>query len=114
MPSHRARLALILLTLGSLLLIGLMTTVLGFVLGMLIGVLGEVAGALGQDDFSMMVQQIAFFLAQAASGILVNPLVMIAYTLLYYDLRVRKEGYDLELMAEEGFAPAGPTAQPSF
>lgn len=33
--------------------------------------------------------------------ILVLPIQLIAYTLLYYDLRVRKEGYDLQLMAEQ-------------
>jgi hypothetical protein len=30
----------------------------------------------------------------------VLPLQLAIYTLLYYDLRIRKEGYDLELMAQ--------------
>jgi hypothetical protein len=33
------------------------------------------------------------------SQIVVLPLQLVAYTLLYYDLRVRKEGYDIELLA---------------
>jgi hypothetical protein len=33
--------------------------------------------------------------------ILVLPLQFIVFTLLYYDLRIRKEGYDLELMAQQ-------------
>ena len=33
--------------------------------------------------------------------ILVLPLQLIIFTLLYYDLRIRKEGYDLELMAQQ-------------
>ena len=33
--------------------------------------------------------------------ILVLPLQFTVFTLLYYDLRVRKEGYDLELMAQQ-------------
>ena len=32
--------------------------------------------------------------------ILVLPLQFIIFTLLYYDLRIRKEGYDLELKIE--------------
>lgn len=35
------------------------------------------------------------------SQIVVLPLQLIAYTLLYYDLRVRKEGYDIELLATQ-------------
>ena len=37
--------------------------------------------------------------------IIVIPLQLVIYTLLYYDLRMRKEGYDLELMARQQ-APA--------
>lgn len=39
---------------------------------------------------------------------LVGPLLTIALTLLYYDQRVRKEGFDLQLMMSnlEGAAPA--------
>jgi len=33
--------------------------------------------------------------------ILVLPLELVIFTLLYYDLRIRKEGYDLELMAQQ-------------
>jgi hypothetical protein len=35
------------------------------------------------------------------ASILVTPIYMIASTLLYYDLRVRKEGYSLEALASE-------------
>lgn len=33
--------------------------------------------------------------------ILVLPFQLVIYTMLYYDLRMRKEGYDLELMAQQ-------------
>jgi len=33
--------------------------------------------------------------------IIVIPLQLVIFTLLYYDLRMRKEGYDLELMAQQ-------------
>jgi hypothetical protein len=40
-------------------------------------------------------------------GLLVYPLQTIAVTLLYYDLRIRKEGFDLELLSQAiGPAPA--------
>jgi hypothetical protein len=48
----------------------------------------------------------------------VYPVFACVLVLLYYDLRIRKEGYDLELMARElGDAPAradGTAGQPSF
>ena len=40
-------------------------------------------------------------------GILVSPVVFIAWTLLYYDMRVRKEKYDLATLSREmGIAAA--------
>ncbi len=47
------------------------------------------------QDFAMRqsLTSLVGYLAQ----ILVLPLLLIGYTLLYYDLRVRKEGYDIEL-----------------
>jgi hypothetical protein len=50
-------------------------------------------------------QQILNSLVTYAAQILVLPLQLTAFTLMYYDLRVRKEGYDLELrtgVASEG------------
>lgn len=56
--------------------------------------LGLVAGMLGGDER-----------AGAALGVLGNALVLpfagIVVTLLYYDLRIRKEAYDLELLARD-------------
>jgi len=45
-------------------------------------------------------QIITTLLAQLGQ-IIVLPLQLAIYTLLYYDLRIRKEGYDLELMAQQ-------------
>jgi hypothetical protein len=36
----------------------------------------------------------------AVIGVLVSPITLIASTLYYYDLRIRREAYDLELLAE--------------
>jgi hypothetical protein len=45
--------------------------------------------------------QILNLLAAYVVLILVQPLQFAIFTLLYYDLRVRKEGYDIELRAQE-------------
>jgi len=34
-------------------------------------------------------------------SVLLEPFRIAAITLLYYDFRIRKEGFDLEIMAEE-------------
>jgi hypothetical protein len=39
-------------------------------------------------------------LVSVAAGILVAPIGAIAYILLYYDLRIRKEGFDLQMLAD--------------
>ena len=53
------------------------------------------------------------FLADIAGGIggaLAGPLLMIALALFYYDLRVRKEGFDLQLMMAALDRPGSPAA----
>lgn len=49
-----------------------------------------------------------------AASTLVQPVQIIGLVLLYYDLRVRKEGFDLELLAQNlgAKAPVTTTAQP--
>ena len=46
----------------------------------------------------------------AITDILVYPLFGIASTLIYYDIRIRKEGFDLEMMARAQPAPTTPTS----
>lgn len=42
----------------------------------------------------------------AIAGILIYPLMGIAETLIYYDVRIRKEGFDIEMMAQQPTSPA--------
>jgi hypothetical protein len=55
-------------------------------------------------------QSLVAFRAQTIVGSLINiavsPLQTIAITLLYYDLRIRKEGFDLEMLSQAMGAPA--------
>lgn len=52
-------------------------------------------------------------LLQGVAQTLASPIQVIAFVLLYYDIRVRKEGFDLELLAQSlGQSPA-PAAPPT-
>ena len=82
--------------LKTLLLVWVIYMVLSFALAATAGVLVS-AGGLGAAGTAryLSVMQIV----SAIFTILVYPLVSIVQTLLYYDLRIRKEAYDIELMA---------------
>ena len=67
--------------------------------------------ALSAKDPSMVrlwlaLSQVGSFLA----GVLVSPILTIATAVFYYDLRVRKEAFDLQLMMNPGGAAPGGTA----
>jgi hypothetical protein len=77
--------------------------ILNIVLSVLIGVLfgglvaaGGQSAQPGQLGLSTLVQS----LVNLASTIIWAPVEWIAFTVLYYDLRVRKEAFDLQLAAE--------------
>ena len=59
--------------------------------GVLGGILGEVMGGLDE------------VLAVLAAGVslLIYPVISCVFTLFYYDLRVRKEGFDLEMLSRQ-------------
>jgi hypothetical protein len=42
--------------------------------------------------------------------ILIHPILAISGALFYYDLRVRKEAFDLQLLMNQAGGPAGQTA----
>jgi len=86
-----------------------LTTLVVFIL---VAALGLVIGAVGGMAVSGQSR-----LVDAASNvifILVYPVVPVVSTLLYYDQRIRKEGFDLELLAQSlDAAPAGGTRPPA-
>jgi hypothetical protein len=53
---------------------------------------------------SLVRNQIIVAVVAQIGQILVLPLQLVIFTMLYYDLRIRKEGYDLELMAQQATA----------
>ena len=54
--------------------------------------LGAVSAFLGME--------VLFTIASVVLGVLISPFIYVTVTVLYYDLRVRKEGFDLEMLSE--------------
>jgi hypothetical protein len=77
---------------GIRLLVGLIT---GIISGLLVSLLA-LAGAGLDVNGQLIVQQAA----SAVVGVFVGPVTYIAVTLLYYDVRIRKEGFDIEMLAQ--------------
>ena len=76
--------------------------VLGLVFG---GILGAVAGAAGTE--SEAAGALVSFLSNTVLTAITTPLFAAIVTVLYFDQRVRKEGFDLQLLAEGmGESPA--------
>jgi len=82
-----------------LFLIYLLTLVLGVVLAFVFAIPGQL--------IAVMTHQKAFFLALAVQylggfvgGVVVGPIAPIALSLVYFDQRVRKEAFDLQLMMQ--------------
>ena len=78
-------------TLGLYLLMGIITSILGLVFGVIF-----LASFVTEPTIRAVLQTIASVASAAVSG----PLVYGAIVVLYYDLRVRKEAFDLQLAAE--------------
>jgi len=91
----------------SLLLVGIVSLVIG-------GLLGALVAATGSD--SAVADALVNGAAGIAGGVIATPFQAAVVTLLYVDLRVRKEGLDVELLARAtGSDPAllsGPTLIP--
>ena len=88
---------------GHLLVYGLVA------LGMfiVIGVPFQLMSVLISGEEVNLAGQVTEAIGLLVAGVLVGPVTVIATTLLYYDLRVRKEGYDMSrLSLEMGVAPA--------
>ena len=79
-------------TLGVLVLVFILTSLVSMVF------LGLFAGVVSVSD-NEVAQAVADAIAQTASSALTTPLSAAVITVLYFDLRVRKEGFDLELLA---------------
>lgn len=84
--------------LGAVALIYILVQILVAVPGMLFG--GAIGIIFNDPLRDFAIRQSLSTLVGYSAQILVLPLNLIAYTLIYYDLRIRKEGYDLQLLAQ--------------
>jgi hypothetical protein len=82
-----------------LMLVHLLTWVLSVVLSLALGAPGQICSYLLHGKaayFGVVLHQIGGFLA----GVIANPIATVAIALIYYDQRVRKEAFDLQIMME--------------
>ena len=90
-----------------LLLVAILT---GIVQAVFIGILAGVVSVSGND----VAIALADAIGQTASGVLITPLSAAVVTVLYFDLRVRKEGFDLELLSRRMGVDPATVANPAF
>jgi hypothetical protein len=67
----------------------------------------------GPDTSTYFWANLAGTVSGAIGGAFTSPLMVVAFAVLYYDLRVRKEGLDLDVMLSNLRTPATETASPS-
>ena len=84
-------------------LIYLVFVLLAFLLA---AALGGLAGGFGTLISNVTVRLILIYLASFIAGVLTGPLATIGIALVYYDERVRKEAFDLQLMMSSLDPPA--------
>jgi hypothetical protein len=88
----------------------LVFVLLSLILG---GGLGALAGGIGSVIHNSIAAAVLIYLANFIGGSLTGPLATIGLSLLYYDERVRKEAFDLQLMMSSLDAPGLPVATPA-
>jgi hypothetical protein len=75
--------------------------------------LGAVAGGVGTLLHNRIAAAVIIYLAGFIAGSITGPLATIGLSLLYYDERVRKEAFDLQLMMSSLDAPGLPASVPA-
>jgi len=87
------------LTTGSFWRIALFYLVIVVVSGILSGVLNSVAG-LFIGSAPTITQASIQLLSSGVIGIFTSPFILILLTLVYYDIRIRREAFDIEMLAQ--------------
>jgi hypothetical protein len=94
-------------TVGVLALVAILT---GIVQAIFLGVLTGLVSVTGNEVAGALADAVG----QTVSSALTTPLSAAVLTVLYFDLRVRKEGFDLELLARRLGVDPGPSAGPEI
>ena len=83
-------------------IVGAMTVLIYILAGIPTTIVNFALTAIGGDPLDNLTRNQAIATLVSQIGIiLTQPIALTVYTLLYYDLRVRKEGYDIELMTQQ-------------
>ena len=77
---------------GIRLLVGIITAIISGIVVLVLGLAGAGLDASGR----FVVQQVA----TAIASVFISPITYIAITLLYYDARIRREAFDIEMLAQ--------------
>jgi hypothetical protein len=77
--------------LGITLLVGLITGILSAIVSALLGVVTQ----FGDENVRLILSQLASLIV----AVLIQPISFIVVVLLYYDLRIRREAFDIEMLA---------------
>jgi hypothetical protein len=78
-------------TFGRMALLGLIASIISSVIGAIV----EVPGAALDPGNAFVFDQVG----GAIAAVFVGPITYVGVTLLYYDIRIRKEGFDIEMLA---------------
>lgn len=83
-------------------IIFMLSLLIYIIVGIPSGIAGGIIGLIFPDPSQhFIIRQTLTTLISYLAQIIVLPIQLITYTLLYFDLRVRNEGYDLELMTQQ-------------
>lgn len=93
-------------TFGIALLTVLITGVASSVLSFPISLIGNVAGAVVGAQYAVLALVVTQAVSQVVSAAFVTPFTTAVTSLQYLDQRMRKEGYDIELMRQAGITPS--------
>ena len=103
-----------------LLMLGVILWVVGMGIKLPLVYLFQIALSIGPHASSSggdAMQQVVTLLSGGLTHLLLFPLLVSVLTALYYDLRIRKEGYDIDLLARElgypSLSSAGPYLPPA-
>jgi hypothetical protein len=98
--------ALVAGNLGKVLSVGLLSILISVIISILFLLLGRMVRTMLPADSAMLRSFLDYFDA-TVSRILTMPIGATASILLYYDLRIRKEGFDLQMLAQSMTAGQG-------
>jgi len=82
--------------LGKVFAVGFLVNIISAIVGGVFGAIGGLIGGGMQNPQSVLILTGAF---QVVGQVLATPISAAAFILLYYDMRIRKEGFDLEMLA---------------